>query len=45
MILYNQYEDEVIENFYTFHKQPALESPSLWGKQMSIIYTEEQSWC
>uniref|UniRef100_A0A803LYC5 Protein FAR1-RELATED SEQUENCE n=1 Tax=Chenopodium quinoa TaxID=63459 RepID=A0A803LYC5_CHEQI len=35
----NRYEEEAIADFDTWHKQPALKSPSPWEKQMSTIYT------
>ncbi|GMH06718.1 hypothetical protein Nepgr_008558 [Nepenthes gracilis] len=38
-ILHNRYEEEAIADFDTWHKQPALKSPSPWEKQMSTIYT------
>lgn len=38
-ILQNKYEEEAIADFDTWHKQPALKSPSPWEKQMSTIYT------
>ena len=38
-IIQNQYEDEDMADFDTWHKQPALKSPSPWEKQMSAIYT------
>ncbi|KAK6918045.1 MULE transposase domain [Dillenia turbinata] len=38
-ILQNRYEEEVVADFDTWHKQPALKSPSPWEKQMSTIYT------
>lgn len=38
-ILQNRYEEEAIADFDTWHKQPALKSPSPWEKQMSAIYT------
>lgn len=38
-ILQNRYEEEDMANFDTWHKQPALKSPSPWEKQMSTIYT------
>ncbi|KAL2897555.1 Protein FAR-RED IMPAIRED RESPONSE 1 [Bienertia sinuspersici] len=38
-ILQNRYEEEAIADFDTWHKQPALKSPSPWEKQMSTIYT------
>lgn len=38
-ILQNRYEEEVIADFDTWHKQPALKSPSPWEKQMSTAYT------
>lgn len=39
MILQNRYEEEAIADFDTWHKQPALKSPSPWEKQMSTVYT------
>lgn len=39
VILQNRYEEEAIADFDTWHKQPALKSPSPWEKQMSTIYT------
>lgn len=39
VILQNRYEDEDMADFDTWHKQPALKSPSPWEKQMSTIYT------
>ncbi|XP_024988941.1 protein FAR-RED IMPAIRED RESPONSE 1-like isoform X1 [Cynara cardunculus var. scolymus] len=38
-ILQNRYEEEAIADFDTWHKQPALKSPSPWEKQMSSEYT------
>ncbi|KAL5741746.1 hypothetical protein ACOSP7_028478 [Xanthoceras sorbifolium] len=38
-ILQNRYEEEAIADFDTWHKQPALKSPSPWEKQMSTAYT------
>lgn len=38
-IIQNRYEDEDMADFDTWHKQPALKSPSPWEKQMSTIYT------
>ncbi|XP_051115273.1 protein FAR-RED IMPAIRED RESPONSE 1 isoform X2 [Andrographis paniculata] len=38
-MLQNKYEEEDIADFDTWHKQPALKSPSPWEKQMSTIYT------
>lgn len=38
-ILQNRYEEESIADFDTWHKQPALKSPSPWEKQMSTVYT------
>ncbi|XP_057529262.1 protein FAR-RED IMPAIRED RESPONSE 1 isoform X2 [Amaranthus tricolor] len=38
-ILQNRYEEEAIADFDTWHKQPALKSPSPWEKQMSALYT------
>lgn len=38
-ILQNRYEEEAMADFDTWHKQPALKSPSPWEKQMSTIYT------
>ncbi|XP_060672371.1 protein FAR-RED IMPAIRED RESPONSE 1 isoform X2 [Ziziphus jujuba] len=38
-ILQNRYEEEAIADFDTWHKQPALKSPSPWEKQMSTVYT------
>ncbi|PSS05809.1 Protein FAR-RED IMPAIRED RESPONSE like [Actinidia chinensis var. chinensis] len=38
-ILQNRYEEEAIADFDTWHKQPALRSPSPWEKQMSTVYT------
>lgn len=38
-ILQNRYEEEAISDFDTWHKQPALKSPSPWEKQMSTVYT------
>lgn len=38
-ILQNRYEEEAISDFDTWHKQPALKSPSPWEKQMSAVYT------
>ncbi|KAK3036609.1 hypothetical protein RJ639_031674 [Escallonia herrerae] len=34
-----EYEEEAIADFDTWHKQPALKSPSPWEKQMSTVYT------
>ncbi|XP_022893329.1 protein FAR-RED IMPAIRED RESPONSE 1-like isoform X1 [Olea europaea var. sylvestris] len=39
MILSNRFEEEDLADFDTWHKQPALKSPSPWEKQMSTIYT------
>ncbi|GLU03927.1 hypothetical protein SLE2022_210980 [Rubroshorea leprosula] len=39
MILQNRFEEEAIADFDTWHKQPALKSPSPWEKQMSTVYT------
>ncbi|KAK9733059.1 hypothetical protein RND81_04G041000 [Saponaria officinalis] len=39
LILQNRYEEEAIADFDTWHKQPALKSPSPWEKQMSTLYT------
>lgn len=39
VLLQNRYEEEAIADFDTWHKQPALKSPSPWEKQMSTIYT------
>ncbi|KAK9284152.1 hypothetical protein L1049_023320 [Liquidambar formosana] len=38
-ILQNRYEEEAIADFDTWHKQPALKSPSPWEKQVSTVYT------
>ncbi|XP_050280045.1 protein FAR-RED IMPAIRED RESPONSE 1 isoform X1 [Quercus robur] len=38
-ILQNRYEEEAIADFDTWHKQPALKSPSPWEKQLSTVYT------
>lgn len=38
-ILQNRYEEEALADFDTWHKQPALKSPSPWEKQMSTVYT------
>lgn len=38
-ILQNRYEEEAIADFDTWHKQPALRSPSPWEKQLSTVYT------
>lgn len=38
-ILQNRYEEEAIADFDTWHKQPALKSPSPWEKQLSSVYT------
>ncbi|KAL3615311.1 cyclin-dependent kinase inhibitor far1 [Castilleja foliolosa] len=38
-ILQSRYEDEDMADFDTWHKQPALKSPSPWEKQMSTIFT------
>ncbi|KAM5580194.1 protein FAR-RED IMPAIRED RESPONSE 1 [Rosa sericea] len=38
-ILQNRYDEEAIADFDTWHKQPALKSPSPWEKQMSTVYT------
>lgn len=38
-ILKSRYEEEDMADFDTWHKQPALKSPSPWEKQMSTIYT------
>ncbi|KAL6561448.1 cyclin-dependent kinase inhibitor far1 [Orobanche minor] len=38
-ILQNRYKEEDMADFDTWHKQPALRSPSPWEKQMSTIYT------
>lgn len=39
IILQNRYEEEAVADFDTWHKQPALKSPSPWEKQMSTVYT------
>ncbi|XP_073149552.1 protein FAR-RED IMPAIRED RESPONSE 1 isoform X2 [Henckelia pumila] len=38
-MLQSRYEEEDMADFDTWHKQPALKSPSPWEKQMSTIYT------
>ncbi|CAB4276797.1 unnamed protein product [Prunus armeniaca] len=38
-ILREKYEEEVKADFETWHKQPALRSPSPFGKQMATMYT------
>lgn len=38
-ILQNRYDEEAIADFDTWHKQPALKSPSPWEKQVSTVYT------
>ncbi|KAL4586823.1 hypothetical protein LXL04_011467 [Taraxacum kok-saghyz] len=38
-ILQNRYDEEAVADFDTWHKQPALKSPSPWEKQMSNVYT------
>lgn len=38
-ILRDKSEEEVKADFETWHKQPALKSPSPYGKQMAAIYT------
>lgn len=38
-ILRDKSEEEVRADFETWHKQPALKSPSPYGKQMAAIYT------
>ncbi|KAG6716930.1 hypothetical protein I3842_04G073100 [Carya illinoinensis] len=38
-ILQNRYEEEARADFDTWHKQPALRSPSPWEKQLSTVYT------
>ncbi|XP_010532500.1 PREDICTED: protein FAR-RED IMPAIRED RESPONSE 1 [Tarenaya hassleriana] len=38
-ILQNRYEEESVADFDTWHKQPALKSPSPWEKQVSAVYT------
>uniref|UniRef100_A0A7N0TF99 Protein FAR1-RELATED SEQUENCE n=1 Tax=Kalanchoe fedtschenkoi TaxID=63787 RepID=A0A7N0TF99_KALFE len=38
-ILHNIFEDEALADFDTWHKQPALKSPSPWEKQVSALYT------
>ncbi|KAM1138249.1 hypothetical protein ACFX14_036042 [Malus domestica] len=38
-ILRERYEEEVKADFETWHKQPALRSPSPYGKQMATVYT------
>ncbi|TXG57743.1 hypothetical protein EZV62_015572 [Acer yangbiense] len=38
-ILQNRYQEEAIADFDTWHKQPALKSPSPWERQMSTVYT------
>ncbi|KAL8152667.1 hypothetical protein V2J09_010427 [Rumex salicifolius] len=35
-ILQNRHEEEAVADFDTWHKQPALKSPSPWEKQMSM---------
>ncbi|KAL9232338.1 hypothetical protein vseg_007462 [Gypsophila vaccaria] len=39
LILQIRYEEEAIADFDSWHKQPALKSPSPWEKQMSTMYT------
>ncbi|XP_047333857.1 protein FAR-RED IMPAIRED RESPONSE 1 [Impatiens glandulifera] len=39
VILQNRYEEEAVADFDTWHKQPAVKSPSPWEKQMSTVYT------
>ncbi|KAF8408600.1 hypothetical protein HHK36_004663 [Tetracentron sinense] len=38
-ILQDRYEEEAKADFETWHKQPALKSPSPFEKQLSIVYT------
>lgn len=38
-ILREKYEEEAKADFETWHKQPALKSPSPFGKQMATMYT------
>ncbi|XP_004293778.1 PREDICTED: protein FAR-RED IMPAIRED RESPONSE 1 isoform X1 [Fragaria vesca subsp. vesca] len=38
-ILCEKYEEEAKADFETWHKQPALKSPSPFGKQMATLYT------
>lgn len=38
-VLQNRFEEEAVADFDTWHKQPALKSPSPWEKQVSTIYT------
>lgn len=38
-IIQNRYEEEAMADFDTWHKQPALKSPSPWEKQVSVVYT------
>lgn len=40
-ILQEKYEDEANSDFESWHKQPALKSPSPFGKQMAAVYTHE----
>ncbi|XP_010049888.2 protein FAR-RED IMPAIRED RESPONSE 1 isoform X1 [Eucalyptus grandis] len=39
VILHNRCEEEAVADFDTWHKQPALKSPSPWEKQLSTVYT------
>ncbi|KAF8390886.1 hypothetical protein HHK36_023185 [Tetracentron sinense] len=38
-VLQDRYEEEAKADFDSWHKQPALKSPSLFEKQMSTVYT------
>ncbi|KAJ0255235.1 Protein FAR-RED IMPAIRED RESPONSE 1 [Hirschfeldia incana] len=38
-MLQNRHEEESVADFDTWHKQPALKSPSPWEKQMAATYT------
>ncbi|CAM8890929.1 unnamed protein product [Rhodiola kirilowii] len=38
-ILQNRFEEEALADFDTWHKQPALKSPSPWEKQVATLYT------
>ncbi|PKI46558.1 hypothetical protein CRG98_033049 [Punica granatum] len=40
-ILLEKYEDEAKSDFESWRKQPALKSPSPFGKQMAAVYTHE----
>ncbi|XP_031736288.1 protein FAR1-RELATED SEQUENCE 1 isoform X2 [Cucumis sativus] len=39
-LIRDKFEEERKADFETFHKQPALKSPSPFGKQMAALYTQ-----